>query len=224
MLGNSTLTRHIFCWHVDIPLTWQQQTPQGLETDACEDAVRWGLMSKTVNGGREGVWLKCITRFKIKIWKFRKTEQGLRHDDVGARSTASSILKWPHILNMDDKQPNSAPLLLSLMFGPFILNICRIKPADTFVILECDSRNQNWSVYCGEAAKSDMTNVGQTVQVCSQSGPCDWSSLKSITVKSYRQWASIKNFFFFWAGGEMTAERLWGEKLSEKILPFKSSL
>lgn len=97
---------------------------------------------------------------------------------------------------MEDKQPDPA-VVIERQLGLFILNICFNKASVTFCYLEFDSCNQNWSVFCREAAKSDMTNVGQTVQVCSQSGRRDWSSLESIMIKSYWPWASIKIFFFF---------------------------
>lgn len=131
------------------------------------------------------------------------------------------------IWTIEDKQPNSA-LVIKLHVGLFIVNICFIKPAVTFVCyLRFDSCNQNWSVYCREAAKSDMTNAGQTVQVFSQSGRRDWSSLESIMIKPYWHWASIKTFFFDGRQKrKIAADRLQCEKVLAKncisIQPYRA--
>lgn len=116
----------------------------------------------------------------------------------------------------EDKQSNSA-LVIRLHVGLFIVNTCFIKPALTFVCyFGFDSCNQNWSVYCREAAKSDMTNVGQTVQVFSQSGRHDWSSLESIMIKAYWHWAPITFFFLFFS--------LWPEREKKKDSSWSTTL
>lgn len=72
-----------------------------------------------------------------------KTEK-VKHKNTGvlqnwAKSASEQdpqcwILILSHIWNIEDKQPTSA-LVIKLHVGPFILNICFIKPAVTFVIL-----------------------------------------------------------------------------------------
>lgn len=119
---------------------------------------------------------------------------------------------------MEDKQPNPA-LVIERQLGLFILNTCFNKTSVTFCYLEFDSCNQNWSVFCGEAAKSDMTNVGQTVQVCSQSGRRDWSPLESIMIKPYWPRTSIKIFIFL---DGVAADGRQGEKFQHATTDYKS--
>lgn len=98
--------------------------------------------------------------------------------------------------------------------GLFTVNICLIKPSVSFVCyFGFDICNQNWSVCYREAAKSDMTNAGQTVQVLSQSGRHDWSSLESIMIKLYWRRASIKISFDSREKRKMAAYQKWKKKV-----------
>lgn len=109
--------------------------------------------------------------------------------------------------------------------GLFTVNICLIKPSVSFVCyFEFDICNQNWSVCYREAAKSDMTNAGQAVQVLSQSGRRDWSSLESIMIKLYWHRASIKISFDSRENRKMAAYHKWKKKSLSKRLYFTSAL
>lgn len=129
------------------------------------------------------------------------------------------------IWSTEDKQPNST-LVMRLHVALFLVNICFIKSSVTFVCyFGFDSCNQNWFGQCWEAAKSDMTNVGQTVQVFSQSGRCDSSFHESIMIKSYWRWASIKIFFFPYGTGKKTKQLIdYRAKSFSQIMHLNSAL